>query len=153
MSSGEFEPVRGRCECGGVSYEVTAPARELYHCHCTRCRRLHGALFATYAYVRRDEVVISAADGAIGIYRSPNASWHFCTGCGCHLFAEHEQNPGAMWYMPATLDEGLDPGHPRDSEKHIFAGSKSHLDTIGDDLPRYDAYAPPEVSITARKTR
>ena len=117
MSDTRFKPIRGGCECGGVIYEIDAPAQELYHCHCSRCRRLHGALFATYAYVRRDDILVMKGTDNISIYRSPLAHWHFCRTCGCHLFAEHDHNPGVMWYMPATLEEGAVPQHPVESEK------------------------------------
>ena len=147
-----FQPIYGRCECGGVRYKVNAPAEELYHCHCSRCRRLHGALFATYAYIRRDYLVIESGADNIEIYHSPLASWYFCQSCGCHLFAEHENNPGAMWYMPATLEGETTPGHPKESEKHIFVASKSPIETITDDLPQFEEYAPSEVSVTSRKS-
>lgn len=151
MTRAAFKAVNGRCECGGVRYKVIAPARELYHCHCTRCRRLHGALFATYAYIEKDDLVIEEGAENTATYRSPQATWRFCRNCGCHLFAEHGQNPGALWYMPATLEGDSDPGHPEGSEKHIFVASKSPLETITDDLPQFDEYAPPELSVTSRK--
>lgn len=152
MKDSPFKPIHGRCECESVSYEIRAPAEELYHCHCSRCRRLHGTLFATYAYVRRSDIVITKGIENVSIYHSPLAHWHFCRTCGCHLFAEHDHNPGVMWYMPATLEDEAVPQHPKESEKHIFVASKSPIETISDDIPQYDEYAPPEVSITARKT-
>ncbi len=150
MTTSSFQ-VSGRCECGGVRYRVSGAAAEVYHCHCGRCRRLHGTLFATYAYVLRQQIAIDAEPGALNTYRSPRATWHFCGTCGCHLFAEHEHNPGIMWYMPATLEQGETPGHPPESEKHIFTASASSLEPLSEDLPRYDGYAPPEDSLTSRR--
>ena len=152
MSEKSFQPIYGRCECGTVRYRVDAPAEELYHCHCSRCRRLHGTLFATYAYINRANLVVVSGAESLATYQSPLADWHFCGQCGCHLLAEHKHNPGVMWYMPATLEDQAVPGHPKDSEKHIFVGSKSPLETITDDLPQYDEYAPVDVSVTSRKT-
>ena len=148
----DFEPVHGRCECGAVGFKVSAPAQELYHCHCSRCRRLHGTLFATYAYVAKAHIHIEQGSGGLKTYHSLLASWHFCGNCGCHLFAEHTHNPGVMWYMPATLDGDSVPGHPKSSEKHIYVGSKSVIEVITDDLPKYEGYAPAEASVTSRKT-
>ena len=152
MPSSEFNPVSGHCECQAVHYTVTAPAQELYHCHCSRCRRLHGSLFATYAYQKREEIEINHGDTELSIYQGPLARWYFCRHCGCHLFAEHDHNPGVMWYMPSTLKDQHHPAHPPETEKHIFTASRSALETLSGDLPQYDEYAPPEVSITARKT-
>ena len=152
MSDKPFHPIFGQCECGSVAYKVTAAAEELYHCHCSRCRRLHGSLFATYAYVRRNEIDITDSDNRLSVYCSPLARWYFCQTCGCHLFAEHDHNPGVMWYMPATLNDEESPQHPQDSEKHIFIGSRSSLEPINDSIPEYDEYAPSEISLTSRKT-
>lgn len=141
----------GRCECAAVSYQVNAPAQELYHCHCSRCRRLHGALFATYAYVFRADIDITDPQNSLATYESPLAQWHFCGKCGCHLFAEHQHNPGVMWYMAATLDSQDSPGHPEETEKHIFSAHASALEPLSSDLPSYAEYAPAAVSITSRK--
>lgn len=143
--------VGGQCECGAVKFRVTKPAEELYHCHCMRCRRLHGSLFATYAYNLRADIEIDDHAKTLKMYRSTLAHWHFCSNCGCQLFAEHDHNPGVMWYMPATLDDGDLPGHPVASEKHIFVASASALEPIPDSIERYDTYAPPEQSVTARR--
>jgi hypothetical protein len=151
MSDSRFKTISGRCECSAVAYDVSAPAQELYHCHCSRCRRLHGSLFATYAYVLRKDIQITHGASRLSTYRSKLADWHFCQNCGCHLFAEHDHNPGVMWYMPATLSGDAAPGYPEASEKHIFVASKSSIETIAGDIPQHDEYAPPELSITARK--
>ena len=33
---------------GAVAFELEGPLREMRHCHCSRCRKHHGAPFATY---------------------------------------------------------------------------------------------------------
>ena len=129
MPEPTIETIYGRCECAAVRYGVDAPAKELYHCYCSRCRRLHGTLFATYAYVGRDHFRIEEGSENLSKYRSPLARWYFCRNCGCHLFAEHEEKPGVVWYMPATLEGESMPGHPSGSEKHIFVASKSPVDS------------------------
>ena len=142
MGSSKFGPVSGRCACGAVAYRVTAAAKMLYHCHCSLCRGLHGALFATYACVEREHLTVEAGAGSLSTYESELAEWRFCRVCGCHLFAEHEHNPGMAWYMPATLDGDLTPGHPSGSEKHIFVGSKSPLARIPGEVPQFEGHAP-----------
>ena len=144
-----FQPISGRCECGAVRFRVDQPSPEVYHCHCTRCRRLHGTLFATFAFVMREHIEIEQGKDNLSTYRSPNARWHFCRTCGCHLLADSDRKPGVMWYKPAVLEGDAHPGHPENSEKHIFVASKSALETICDDLPQYAEYAPAEVSPTA----
>ena len=153
MDTSKFEPVTGRCACGAVAYRVAAAATALYHCHCSVCRGLHGALFATYACVEREHLAVESGADRLSTYESELAKWRFCGVCGCHLFAEHELNPGMAWYMPGTLDGDLTPGHPAGSERHIFVGSKSPLATIADDAPQFEGHAPDEASAVSSRPR
>ena len=43
----------GHCECGRIRYQVDTGIKDFSHCHCSQCRRLHGAAYATFA-VRRE---------------------------------------------------------------------------------------------------
>ena len=38
----------GSCLCGAVTYEVRGPFNMMVHCHCSMCRKHHGAAFATF---------------------------------------------------------------------------------------------------------
>ncbi len=50
MGSG---PVSGRCFCGAVRFQFALPTLFCCHCHCTMCRRSHGAGFVTWVAVPR----------------------------------------------------------------------------------------------------
>ena len=41
--------ISGECLCGKVRYEISGRLFDSTHCHCSMCRRQHGALYATYA--------------------------------------------------------------------------------------------------------
>jgi len=43
----------GSCLCGSVVYEVDASAGPIVHCHCSTCRKTHGAAFSTVMPVPR----------------------------------------------------------------------------------------------------
>ena len=47
--------VRGSCLCGGVKYEITGPLMRSGHCHCSNCRKAHGAAFRSRARVRLED--------------------------------------------------------------------------------------------------
>ena len=38
--------VRGTCRCGGVKFEIIGPLMRVLNCHCSKCRKQHGAPFA-----------------------------------------------------------------------------------------------------------
>ena len=49
---------RGSCLCGSVRYEVRGLLEPASHCHCSMCRKAHGAAFGSYARVQRNDFVL-----------------------------------------------------------------------------------------------
>lgn len=126
---------RGSCLCGTVRWEADAPFSRMRHCHCTMCRKAHGAPFATYLSVAGHRFrLVSGAGNITGYRSSPQYHRAFCSTCGSVVPSTAN---GADVDMPAgCLDD--DPGiRP---EMHIFAGSKAAWDIITDNLPRAEAY-------------
>ena len=37
--------IRGSCLCGGIKFEITGPLSGPLNCHCSQCRKQHGAPF------------------------------------------------------------------------------------------------------------
>ena len=38
-------PIHGSCLCGGVEFEIAGPLTAPLNCHCSQCRKQHGAAF------------------------------------------------------------------------------------------------------------
>jgi hypothetical protein len=137
------DPLLGGCQCGAVRYGVEAAAHEIYHCHCSMCRKLHGALFATWAIVPRGRLTVIRGQDALATFESsPGVRRRFCRTCGCHLICEIDSDPDFDWFTPGTLDGGAHPGHGRGHERHIFVGSKVTWLAVGDGLEQCEAYPP-----------
>lgn len=135
----DFQPVTGHCQCGAVAYRVDAPPHDIYHCHCSMCRRCHGTVFATYALVPKDKLtILKGADNLSTYDSSKGVHRQFCKTCGCQMFITDEGKPELRWYMPGTADNH--PGHEVADEKHIFVGSKLPWYRIQDNLPQYEEY-------------
>ena len=47
-------PYTGSCLCGAVQYSVDKIEKQMAHCHCTMCRKFHGAAFATFGEARTE---------------------------------------------------------------------------------------------------
>jgi hypothetical protein len=129
--------VRGSCLCGGVAWQACGPFRAMSHCHCSMCRKSHGAAFATYVAASAGGYRVLHGEDLITQYQSsPEGVRRFCSRCGSIV-----PNPvlGEQAWMPAGNLEG-DPGaRPR---AHIFVASKAPWYEIADDLPRFDGYPP-----------
>ncbi len=130
--------IHGSCLCGGVAYEAEGPVETMNHCHCSRCRKAHGAAFVTFAWVPADRFQWTKGEELIQAFAglSPFPR-RFCRICGGNL----PTIMGDQVKMPAgSLDE--DPG-ARPSF-HMFVGSKAAFHEINDDLVAHNEY-PPEL--------
>ncbi len=127
--------ITGRCECGQVAYEAKGPISDFSHCHCSQCRRLHGAAFASFAGVPRSTFrYLPGRDGVRSYASSASHSRVFCPHCGSNIMVELDSEPDEVYLAMGTMDGELDlpPGY------HIYVGSKASWHTIRDDLPQYD---------------
>lgn len=129
----------GSCGCGAVRYEVTTPFVEMHHCHCSKCRKSHGAAFATFAQTREEGVrVTQGADGLREFKSSPVVTRRFCGTCGANLFFAATPFPGAVWVAAGTLDD--DPGIRAGA--NAFMGSRADWYEGTDALACFDTYPP-----------
>ena len=124
----------GGCLCGAVRFEVRPPTKWCAHCHCSLCRRAHGAAFVTWFGVDRPQFVLISGEGDISWYRStPEARRGFCSGCGSTLFFESQRWPDETHIALAHMDGPID----RAPKAHVFYDSHVDWGAPGDDLPRY----------------
>ncbi len=129
--------IRGSCLCGAIRFEIDR-VLALTHCHCTHCRKLSGAAFATYAHVAAGKFrFVSGEDRIVRYESSPGSLRARCAVCGCPA-------PGKAPYLETvSIPAGLlddDPGvRPM---LHVFAASRAPWWTIADDLPQHEKWLP-----------
>lgn len=127
--------ITGRCECGQVAYQVDGGVNDFSHCHCSQCRRLHGAAFASFAGVERK--AFSYLPGKDGVARYASSSTHsrvFCPNCGSNIMVELESEPDAFYLAMGTMDGDLE----LPQGYHIYVGSRASWHSINDELPQYE---------------
>ena len=72
----------GTCLCGAVRYEIAGPFNMMAHCHCSMCRKHHGAPFATFVAAPFDGFRWLSGEQALGRYRSSEQGARtFCATC------------------------------------------------------------------------
>lgn len=127
--------VEGSCLCGTVRWRVSAEFARMSHCHCSMCRKAHGAAFATFAAVDADAFAYLAGAESLIVYQSSSGFERpFCQHCGS---AAPHRSLDAKMAVPVGCLDGAPGMLP---QQHIFAASKAPWHTIGDELPRYDGY-------------
>lgn len=125
--------IRGACLCGAVAFHVAPPAKWVAHCHCSMCRRAHGAPYVTWVGVPAEQVHVTAGEDALVRFASSAAATRrFCGRCGSPLFFESRHWPGEIHVARASLaDDGLPA-----PMAHAFWDSRAPWVAIHDDLPK-----------------
>ena len=124
--------VTGSCLCGAVRWRIDGPFTGMTHCHCSMCRKAHGAPFATYAAVDPESVTFLAGSDQTGVFESsPGAVRSFCSRCGSVVPVDGD---------PEVPVGGLDGDPGARPEAHIFASFQAPWHIIADGLPRHDIW-------------
>jgi hypothetical protein len=131
----------GRCLCGGVSYEIRGPVRDVLLCHCVECRRWHGHVSASAA-ARRQDLVVIARDGALRWIDSPRSDARarrgFCAECGSSLFWD-APDADTVSIAAGTLD---DPSGLRVTAHWYASQAAAYYELPDDGLPRHERAGP-----------
>jgi hypothetical protein len=131
--------ITGHCECNSVRFEADSAITDYSHCHCSQCRRLHGAAFATFAGVARDKFRYLSGESDLSVYASSdNHDRVFCKVCGSNIMVELSDYPDEVYLSMSVIDG--DP--PRPPGYHIYVGSKAPWYEINDALTQYHEGVP-----------
>ncbi len=127
--------MHGYCECRRVTFEIDGDIHDYSHCHCSQCRRLHGAAYATFAGVARNQFRYTSGEDVLKSYASSEGhDRKFCGECGSSIMVELVDEPNDYYVSMSTIDG--DP--PRPDGYHIYVTSKAPWHEITDDLAQYE---------------
>jgi hypothetical protein len=125
--------IRGSCLCGEFRFEIRGPILFLKNCHCSRCRKMTGSAFATYARANTDTLaVLSGADGIITYERCPGNVIAFCRRCGS-IVPHPPENSAQVEFFAGLLDDPPGVG----VAFHIYVSSRAPWHEIDDELPQF----------------
>jgi hypothetical protein len=100
----------GGCLCGGVRFELSAPAQEAGYCHCTRCQRRTGTGASAQARIDGRTFKLLQGEELVQCWSPPGGGFDkcFCRECGAHLFSRNPEDPDHMSIRMGAFDG--DPG-------------------------------------------
>jgi len=126
---------QGQCLCGSIKYQAEELESAMGHCHCSMCRKFHGAAFATLGEVKKSKFKWLQGEDLLKVYIADNGTKRtFCKHCGSSLMFESAKDNGLLEFSLATLDVAP----PLFPDAHIYTSSKVdwvHIENDG--LPKY----------------
>jgi hypothetical protein len=129
----ENETVAGACFCGNVRFTVQLPTLFCGHCHCSICRRSHGAGFVTWFVVPREQLAFQSGETELARFQSSDhGTRSFCRHCGSTLFCESTNHPEVIDIVLANIDGAID----RTPEVHVYYDDRARWVKVTDNLPR-----------------
>ncbi len=127
--------IAGRCECSKIKYQIDSVITDFSHCHCSQCRRLHGAAFASFGGVKKASFSILCGQAYLANYASSDTHTRvFCRNCGSNILVALTDEPDTYYIAMGTIDG--DPNLP--TAYHIFVGSKAPWHEFHDTSERFD---------------
>ena len=124
--------VTGSCFCGAVQFEIELPTLFCGHCHCSMCRRPHGASFVTWVGVPMERFRFTSGERDVARYQSSEKGTRsFCKTCGSQMFCQSE--PEVIDVTLASLHGAID----RAPKGHYHFDSRAEWTVVNDDLPKY----------------
>lgn len=136
MKNSNFK-YHGQCLCGEIQYEVREFSPRMGHCHCSMCRKFHGAAFATYGEVKPPDFHWIKGEATLSDFTADNGTTRsFCKHCGSSLtFRASNADNSIVELALGTLDTPI----PHQPDAHIFVANKASWHTISDKLPQFQA--------------
>ena len=107
----------GSCFCGAIGFTAKLPSKWCAHCHCSMCRKTHGAGFVTWAGFEADQVEITGGEDQLSWFdSSAGAQRGFCQKCGSSLFFRSERWAGEIHIALGCMDDPID----RQPQANVF---------------------------------
>ena len=129
--------IRGHCECGAICFHSDTDVVDFSHCHCSQCRRLHGAAFGSFAGIARDQLRYESGESNLTAYASSgNSDRYFCRTCGSNILVATKDEPDVVYLCMGCVDDYS----PLPRGYHQFVDSKASWIDIADDLPQHSEW-------------
>jgi hypothetical protein len=97
----------GKCLCGNIKFSGDSEISRTVNCHCSNCRAITGAAFATNVVVDKDAITIT---GTPKIHKHKADSGaeietYFCPDCGSQLFGRNSARTNSLSIRAGVLDQ------------------------------------------------
>lgn len=135
MNESTDNTMKGRCLCGLIQYEVKKIEERMGHCHCSMCRKFHGAAFATLGEAKTENFYWIGGENYLKSYVAANGTTRkFCENCGSSLIFVPSNDTGEIVeFALGTLDADIE----LRPDAHVYTDFRASWFEISDNLPKY----------------
>jgi len=100
-------PIKGACQCGGVTYELLEPPLMVAACHCKECQKLSTSAFSITAMVTAQSVKFSGLmkDWSRAADSGNVSAAKFCPSCGNRIYHYDPNEPDKLKLKPSNLSD------------------------------------------------
>lgn len=124
---------QGSCLCKRVTFSVTGFSKQVANCHCTMCRKFHGAAFGTLVSVV-DLRWLSGKEHLKEFEAANGTKRTFCNVCGSSLgFLSKSAASENIEIAISTFDSDI----PVKVDAQIFTKNKANWCELQNDIPTY----------------
>jgi len=119
----------GECNCGAVTFELSADRSGVFVCHCSICRRSTGSNGIAVVVTDNEAFRWIRGEEHIATWKKPDSEWQtwFCRICGSRLPGANDES--RMFVPAGLLSDDVDDLRVI---HHIWVDSKACWDEIGD---------------------
>ncbi|WP_108124067.1 GFA family protein [Saccharospirillum mangrovi] len=128
-------PLKGACQCGSITYQLTEPPLKVIACHCRQCQKLSTSAFSITALVKTESLVI---EGELKFWERLADSGNvngaaFCPNCGNRIYHFNPADPDHIKLKPSTLEDTrvIQPS------SHVWVVEKQDWFEIPDGVPTH----------------
>ena len=123
---------KGSCLCGAVTFHIGLPTMACLHCHCSMCRRNHGAGYVTWVAAGVSGFEVTTGEDQLTVYQSStHGTRAFCSACGTSLFCVNEQHAEIVDIPLANFDDPID----RTPDGHYHLANRVDWIPLDESLP------------------
>jgi hypothetical protein len=94
----------GSCMCGSVAFSINGPLRDVFNCHCDRCRRFTGHHMAATA-TDPANIVFDSDETLTWFSPAEGVEYGFCARCGSSLFWRTAVDPSKHCITAGSLNQ------------------------------------------------
>jgi len=129
-------PLSGSCQCGAVTYSISADPLFTYACHCHSCQQRTGSAFSLGMVVLTESL---ALQGALTPWSRVSAEGNIntrysCASCGNIIYGSGDTSPELAKVQPGTLDDTSEV----QPEVHMWTGNKQPWLTLSTRVRQFE---------------